>query len=50
NPDFVRANEVHRMCGDPKKLQELLAQQHINLQIPELEETLQKMLDQANKN
>lgn len=49
NPDFVRENEVHRMCGDPKKLQELLAQQHINLQIPELEETLQKMLDQANK-
>lgn len=50
NPDFVRENEVHRMCGDPKKLRELLAQKHINLRIPELEETLQKMLDQANKN
>ena len=50
NPDFVRTNEVHRMCGEPKKLQALLAQHHINLQVPELEETLQKMLDQANKN
>jgi nucleoside-diphosphate-sugar epimerase len=49
NPDFVRANEVHRMCGDPTKLQELLARQQINLRIPELEETLQKMLDQANQ-
>ena len=50
NPDFVRANEVHRMCGDPKKLQGLLVQQKINLRVPELEETLQKMLNHANAN
>jgi len=48
NPDFVRANEVHRMCGDPKKLQQLLFQQKIEIQIPTLEETLQKMLDAAS--
>lgn len=48
NPDFVRANEVHRMCGDPKKLQQLLSLNKIEIQIPTLEETLQKMLDVAS--
>lgn len=50
NPDFVRANEVRRMCGDATKLRTLLSRHNIALQIPALEETLQKMLDQASKN
>lgn len=44
NPDFIRANEVHRMCGDPVKLQALLAKHHIQLHAPELEITLDKMI------
>ena len=50
NPDFVRANEVRRMCGDATKLRTLLSRHNVALQIPALEETLQKMLDQASKN
>ena len=45
NPDFVRANEVHRMCGDPAKLNKLLSDHRISLAIPSLEETLQSMLN-----
>lgn len=48
NPDFVRANEVHRMCGDPSKLQDLLNKHQIQLRIPPLEQTLQSMLDAAS--
>jgi len=50
NPDFVRANEVRRMCGDATKLRTLLSRHNVALPIPALEETLQKMLDQASKN
>ena len=50
NPDFVRANEVRRMCGNPQKLMDLLYQHNLKLQIPSLEETLQKMLDVAGSN
>ena len=50
NPDFVRANEVRRMCGSPQKLMDLLYQHNVKLQIPSLEETLQKMLDVAGGN
>ena len=50
NPDFVRANEVRRMCGNPQKLMDLLYQHNLKLQIPSLEETLQKMLDEAGSN
>jgi nucleoside-diphosphate-sugar epimerase len=50
NPDFVRANEVRRMCGNPQKLMDLLYQHNLKLQIPTLEETLQKMLDVAGSN
>ena len=49
NPEFIRANEVHRMCGDPGKLMAVLNQHQISLNIPLLETTLQKMLD-ARKN
>jgi len=45
NPDFVRANEVHRLCGDPSKLDALLARSGIELDRPSLEETLGRMLD-----
>jgi nucleoside-diphosphate-sugar epimerase len=40
NPAFVRANEVHRLCGSPIKLNECLG----TLQHPPLEDTLQWML------
>jgi GDP-6-deoxy-D-talose 4-dehydrogenase len=48
NPDFVRANEVHRMCGDATKIGALLSRHNVELQVPSLEETLQKMLDAAS--
>lgn len=47
NPDFIRANEVHRMCGDPKKLQALLADHQTKLSFPSLEDTLLAMLEEA---
>jgi nucleoside-diphosphate-sugar epimerase len=40
NPDFVRAHEVHRLCGDPAKLEACIGK----LQHPALEETLGWML------
>ncbi|WP_216861963.1 NAD(P)-dependent oxidoreductase [Polynucleobacter sp. AP-Kaivos-20-H2] len=49
NPDFVRSNEVHRMCGDPSKLNELLTANQCNIHIPELEMTLKSMLDAAHE-
>ena len=48
NPDFVRTREVLRMCGNPKKLQDLLSAKGINLVIPPLNETLKAMLLEAN--
>jgi len=45
NPDFIRPNEVHRMCGDPQKLMSLLSSHQIVLEIPALEVTLQNMLN-----
>ncbi|SEF19821.1 GDP-mannose 4,6 dehydratase [Variovorax sp. NFACC28] len=44
NPAFVRANEVHRLCGNPGKLHSLFAQNGVTLDAPPLEETLQRML------
>ncbi|WP_211460701.1 GDP-mannose 4,6-dehydratase [Collimonas silvisoli] len=40
NPDFVRANEVHRLCGVPTKLEKCIGA----LSHPSLEDTLQWML------
>jgi nucleoside-diphosphate-sugar epimerase len=40
NPAFVRANEVHRLCGDPAKLLACVGP----LRRPALRETLQTML------
>lgn len=41
NPTFVRANEVHRLCGSPHKLRECVG----DLQGYDLDATLQWMLD-----
>ncbi len=48
NPAFVRANEVHRLCGNPARLQQLCAAANITLKQPSLREMLQWMLDQAH--
>lgn len=40
NPDFVRANEVQRLCGDPAKLEACIGK----VEHPPLEDTLQWML------
>ena len=45
NPAFVRANEVHRLCGSPAKLQALLAAHGAKLHNPPLEVTLRRMLN-----
>lgn len=42
NPAFVRANEVHRLCGSPAKLEACIGP----LQHPSLEETLRWMLSE----
>ena len=41
NPDFVRANEVQRLCGDPAKLESCIGA----LEHPPLADTLRWMLD-----
>lgn len=43
NPDFVRANEVHRLCGDPARLEASLGA----INRPSLADTLRWMLDAA---
>ena len=48
NPDFVRASEVHRMVGNPKKLKHLLASNGLSLQVPALEETFKQMLNASS--
>jgi len=48
NPDFVRASEVHRMVGNPEKLNRLLASNGISMQIPRLEDTFKSMLSVAS--
>lgn len=40
NPDFVRANDIHRLCGNPAKLEACIGQ----LQQYSLEDTLRWML------
>ena len=44
NPAFVRANELHRLCGSPAKLDALLAAHGAHLDQPDLDDTLQRML------
>jgi nucleoside-diphosphate-sugar epimerase len=43
NPAFVRANEIHRLCGDPAKLCSIIG----DIASPALDDTLRWMLDQA---
>lgn len=45
--NFVRANEVHRLCGDPRKLDGLLERHRRRLEAPSLDETLEAMLAAA---
>jgi nucleoside-diphosphate-sugar epimerase len=47
SPAFVRANEVHRLCGSPAKLQALLTRHGCTLDNPPLEDTLRRMLAAA---
>ena len=47
NPAFVRANEVHRLCGSPDRLQNALAGAGVHLVQPALHETLAWMLSEA---
>ncbi|SCX72731.1 NAD-dependent epimerase/dehydratase family protein [Variovorax sp. EL159] len=44
DPRFVRPNEVHRLCGNPDKLQRIASKHGIPLQMPLLKDTLQRML------
>jgi GDP-D-mannose dehydratase len=48
NPAFVRANELHRLCGDPGKLKALMASNGLRLKEPALREMLQEMLQVAS--
>lgn len=48
NPAFVRANEVHRLCGSPDKLNGLLEQHGVRVVAPSLEDTLKRMLNAAS--
>jgi nucleoside-diphosphate-sugar epimerase len=47
DPAFVRMNEVHRLCGDPSKLQALFSKHDVTLEQPLLETTLARMLEAA---
>ena len=47
DPNFVRPNEVHRLCGDPGKLHGLFTNAGHPLNLPTLEETLTSVLDHA---
>jgi nucleoside-diphosphate-sugar epimerase len=49
-PAFVRANEVHRLCGSPDKLLAVLAARGSTLLSPSLESTLRAMLAAAGTN
>lgn len=44
NPAFVRANEVHRLCGSPAKYRGVLSAKKLPLEPFTLEQTLQRML------
>ena len=49
NSEFVRLNEVHRMCGNPQKLNALFKDNRRQLTIPSLDDTLSSMLNQYDK-
>lgn len=47
NPAFVRANELHRLCGNPAKLQALARERGFAIPEFSLRETLESMLNAA---
>lgn len=47
DPNFVRENEVHRLCGSPDKLGRLLRAHGRALDVPGLDDTLEQMLEAA---
>lgn len=47
DPRFVRPNEVHRLCGNPDKLNRVASANGVPLETPSLRETLQSMLTHA---
>jgi nucleoside-diphosphate-sugar epimerase len=49
NPEFVRANEVNRLCGSPAKLFALCRGANLALNSPSLRETLAWMLFEAEE-
>lgn len=49
NPAFVRANEVHRLCGNPEKLNRLIQASGATVHTPTLDETLERMLQALKK-
>lgn len=44
DPAFVRKNEVHRLCGNPDKLNSLMRDCGMKISPPTLQETLERML------
>lgn len=48
NPAFLRTHEVRQLCGQPARLQALLAQHGAAYSPPHLRETLQQMLGAIN--
>lgn len=48
DPNFVRENEVHRLCGSPDKLDRLLRAHGRVLNAPSLDDTLEQMLAAAS--
>ena len=48
NPAFVRATEVHKLCGNPQRLHQILAQAGITCSQPSLAQTLQAMLNESH--
>ncbi|MET3495555.1 NAD-dependent epimerase/dehydratase family protein [Variovorax boronicumulans] len=49
NPAFVRANEVHRLCGNPEKLNDVIKASGGAVHTPSLAETLERMLQAFQK-
>ena len=47
NPQFVRTGEVHRLCGSPLKLRDVLTNGGRMQEDPSLEDTLRRMLEIA---
>lgn len=47
NPAFVRATEVHKLCGNPERIQQTLAQAGVACTQPTLEQTLKNMLKES---